>query len=116
MQNVTEGEVIILSIIPDKAFTIPVDINLTTTDGTAIATTLQQKGDYGGGDFSITMDVTSQKGLVEIQTNSDDFYEDIECFLASLIVSPLSPDVLLGSPKISTVCIMDETGKYSIKL
>ena len=106
--DVSEGSTVVLVLVTDKNFTVPVTVDLSTQNGSAV-----QSVDFIIPVLQVTLDVASQSALVPVQSLHDDLCEGTEQFMAVLTQpSPsTTPNIVIGSPREALVSIMDLTGK-----
>lgn len=107
--NTSEGSAVVLVLVADQEFTVPVTVDLATRNGSAV-----QGSDFIGQVLRVTLDVASQSARVPVQTLRDDLCEGAEQFTAalSLPLSSATPNVVIGSPSEASVSIRDLTGKW----
>lgn len=106
--NVSEGSTVELVLVTDRIFTFPVSVELSTSNGSAV-----QGLDFVGQEIQVTLDVASQSALVPVQALHDGLCEGAEQFTVALSqLSPTTtPRIVIGSPSVASVRIMDLTGK-----
>lgn len=107
--NTSEGSAVVLVLVADREFTVPVTVDLATRNGSAV-----QGLDFVGQALRVTLDVASQSAQVPVQTLHDDLCEGAERFMAalSLPLSSATPNMVIGSPSEASVSITDLTGKW----
>ena len=66
--------------------------------------------DYSSGPYHIIILAGSTNATFNVMINSDNVLEDNETFSVEIVL--ISNDHTLGTPKVATVTIIDNSGKY----
>ncbi|RLE23906.1 MAG: hypothetical protein DRJ50_05455, partial [Actinobacteria bacterium] len=95
-----------LTVVLDRATDVPVDVQVDTADGSAVA-----GSDYTAVSQVVTIPATQTSGVVTIPISDDGLPEDDETFIVALS-NPSGAD--LGAPNVATVTILGDSSLPSL--